>query len=315
MKPDWQNKSYAKGGAATGPSTMHTKLKVGMSSLHSKIAAATNNMPQAPKPVVRKFADGGSVRTRSDDEIGDTDPRTGKVDPGSYDRRMKAGEENMARLSSAADTLKSFFSQKDKASSANVTGETNMSAADTAKKAAMSGGAQMPAATEEPRRQISDYMVKPTETESKTEIQATPVETGAAPAPAKKANAAKASAASVSTSAPAKPTETSAQMREKQLRASGGSRGARMEEVKKSGTPNLPVSKTRFVPGFGEVDDRGMITNTRGGKTIEERLQGAGKSIDKSMTDAGTKYLKSKMDRGEALSAMEKAQAKRAGLI
>jgi hypothetical protein len=88
-----------------------------------------------------------------------------------------------------------------------------------------------------------------------------------------------------------------------------------MEEVKKSGTPNLPVSKTRFVPGFGEVDDRGMITNTRGGKTIEERLQSTGKSIDKSMTDAGTKYLKSKMDRGETLSAMEKAQAKRAGLI
>ncbi len=115
MKPDWQNKSYAKSSSPTGPSTTHAKLKVGMSSLHSKISAANNNMPKAPKPVVRKFADGGSVRTRSDDEIGDTDPRTGKVDPGSYDRRMKAGEENLNRLKSAVESVRSFFS-RDKAS-------------------------------------------------------------------------------------------------------------------------------------------------------------------------------------------------------
>jgi hypothetical protein len=190
MKPDWQNKSFAKGGAATGPSTIHSKLKVGMSSLHSKISAATNNMPQAPKPAakpaVRKFADGGVVRTRSDDEIGDTDPRTGKVDPGSYDRRMKAGEENMERLRSAADSIKSFFS-KDKGadtSASNITGDSGMSASDMAKKQAMSGGAQMPAAAEEPRRQISDYMVKKEATEAKTEPVAAPVE--AEPVKAKK---------------------------------------------------------------------------------------------------------------------------------
>jgi hypothetical protein len=166
MKPDWQNKSFAKGGAATGPSTMHSKLKVGMSSLHSKIGAANSNMPQAPKPVVRKFADGGAVRTRSDDEIGDTDPRTGKVDPGSYDRRMKAGEENMARLSSAADTLKSFFSSKEApASASNITGDSGMSASDMAKKQAMSGGAQMPAAEPEKTRKIEDYMAKAPEAE------------------------------------------------------------------------------------------------------------------------------------------------------
>jgi len=323
MKPDWQNKSFAKGGTATGPSTMHAKLKVGMSSLHSKIGAANSNMPQAPKPatkpVVRKFADGGMVRTRSDDEIGDTDMRTGRVDPGSYDRRMKAGAENMERLRSAADTIKSFFSKEkpSESSSANISGDTGMSDTDTAKKQAISGGYQMAKTeTEEPRRSISDYMVKPTETESKTEIQATPVETGAAPAPAKKANAAKASAASDSTSAPAKPTETSAQMREKQLRSSGGSRGARMNDVTDTGDETSRIMKrsgTKFVPGFGSVDKEGNIV--RGQRQTGPSIGDALRAVDKGMTDAGTKYLQSKMDRGETLSAMEKAQAKRAGLI
>lgn len=142
MKPDWQNKSYAKTSSPTGPSTTHAKLKVGTSSLHSKISAANNNMPKAPKPVVRKFADGGSVRTRSDDEIGDTDPRTGKVDPGSYDRRMKAGEENLNRLKSAVESVRSFFSRdKDaESSSANITNDSGMSESDTAKKNVVSGG-------------------------------------------------------------------------------------------------------------------------------------------------------------------------------
>lgn len=338
MKPDWQNKSYAKNGAATGPSTMHPKLKVGMSSLHSKIGAANNNMPQAPKPTtkpaVRKFADGGAVRTRSDEEIGDTDIKSGKVDPGSYERRMKAGAENMARLSSAADTLKSFFSREAPASASNATGESGMSASDTAKKQAMSGGAQMPSASEEPRRQISDYMVKKEETEAKTEPAATPVEAE----PVKKVvKSNKPSMSNMSsTSSKAQPEvkmtgspdipssksisvatqkETAAQMREKQLRASGGSRGARMKEVTKSGTPDLPVSKTRFIPGFGEVDDRGMITNTRGGKTIEQRLQDVGASTNKSMNEAAIRYLNSKMSRGETLTKMEKAQADRLGII
>jgi hypothetical protein len=120
MKPDWQNKSYAKNGAVTGSSTMHSKLKVGTSSLHSKIAAANNNMPQAPKPAVRKFADGGAVRTRSDDEIGDTNPRTGKVDPGSYDRRMAQGEKNLQMLK---DAFNKFTG--DKAATQNVSSDTN----------------------------------------------------------------------------------------------------------------------------------------------------------------------------------------------
>jgi hypothetical protein len=303
MKPDWQNKSYAKNGAATGPSTMHSKLKVGMSSLHSKIAAATNNMPQAPKPVVRKFADGGMVRG-------------GVMSDEDYAKRMEQGEKNMERLRSAADSIKSFLSPKEKASADNLTGDTGMSETDKAKKAAMSGGAQMPAAAEEPRRQISDYMVKPTETESKTEIQTTPVETGAAPAPAKKVKAAKASVASVSTSAPAKPTETSAQMREKQLRSSGGSRGARMNDVTDNGDETARIMKrsgTKFVPGFGSVDKEGNIV--RGQRQAGPSIGDALRAVDKKMTDAGTKYLQSKMNRGETLSAIEKAQAKRAGLI
>lgn len=116
MKPDWQNKSYAKNGAATGPSTTHPKLKVGMSSLHSKIAVANHNTVQAKKPAVRKFADGGTVlKTRSDDEIGDTNPRTGKVDPGSYDRRMAQGEKNLQMLK---DAFNKFTGEKSATTSA-----------------------------------------------------------------------------------------------------------------------------------------------------------------------------------------------------
>ncbi len=211
MKPDWQNKSYAKSSSPTGPSTTHAKLKVGMSSLHSKISAANNNMPKAPKPVVRKFADGGSVRTRSDDEIGDTDPRTGKVDPGSYDRRMKAGEENLNRLKSAVESVRSFFS-RDKApesSASNITGDSGMKDSDVAKKQAMSGGMdfekkakpvaepKVEAKAEEPRRKIEDYMVVK-EPESAAVVQPNTVVQALAPAPAANAPAANASAADAS---------------------------------------------------------------------------------------------------------------------
>jgi len=211
MKPDWQNKSYAKSSSPTGPSTTHAKLKVGMSSLHSKISAANNNMPKAPKPVVRKFADGGSVRTRSDDEIGDTDPRTGKVDPGSYDRRMKAGEENLNRLKSAVESVRSFFS-RDKApesSPSNITGDSGMKDSDVAKKQAMSGGMdfekkakpvaepKVEAKAEEPRRKIEDYMVVK-EPESAAVVQPNTVVQALAPAPAANAPAANASAADAS---------------------------------------------------------------------------------------------------------------------
>jgi hypothetical protein len=122
MKPDWQNKSYAKNGAPAGPSTTHPKLKVGMTNLHSKIAVANHNMPQAPKPVVRKFADGGAVRTRSAEEIGDTDAKSGKIDPGSYDRRAAQGEKNLQMLK---DAFNKFTG--DKATTTVKENESNMS--------------------------------------------------------------------------------------------------------------------------------------------------------------------------------------------
>ena len=48
----------------------------------------------------KRFDDGGVLRTRSDDEIGDTDPRTGIVTPGSFDRRRAQGEKNLQSLKS-----------------------------------------------------------------------------------------------------------------------------------------------------------------------------------------------------------------------
>ena len=46
----------------------------------------------------KRFDEGGVLRTRSDDEIGDTDPRTGIVTPGSFDRRRAQGEKNLQSL-------------------------------------------------------------------------------------------------------------------------------------------------------------------------------------------------------------------------
>lgn len=43
----------------------------------------------------KRFDEGGVLRTRSADEIGDTDPRTGIVRPGSFDRRREQGEKNL----------------------------------------------------------------------------------------------------------------------------------------------------------------------------------------------------------------------------
>jgi hypothetical protein len=219
MKPDWQNKSYAKSSSPTGPSTTHAKLKVGMSSLHSKISAANNNMPKAPKPVVRKFADGGVVRTRSDDQIWwESQPgNRGKNYPGDdiaskqYDRNKAAGEENLSRLKSAARSIASFFSRDKEAesSSANITGDSGMKDSDVAKKQAMSGGmdfekkaqpvaeSKVEAKAEEPRRKIEDYMVKK-EPESAAVVQPNTVVQALAPAPADNAPAANAPAAEAS---------------------------------------------------------------------------------------------------------------------
>jgi hypothetical protein len=58
-----------------------------------------------------KDREGNAVRTRSDAEIGDTNPRTGVVTPGSYDARMAAGEKNMQRLKDVGNKIKGWFNE------------------------------------------------------------------------------------------------------------------------------------------------------------------------------------------------------------
>ena len=373
MKPDWQNKSYAKNGAVTGPSTTHPKLKIGMSSLHSKIAVANHNTVQAKMPAVRKFADGGAVMTRSDDEIGDTNPRTGKVDPGSYDRRMAQGEKNLQALKDAFNRFTG-----DKAATQNVSSDANAEykaggESDAAKAKIISAAMDKKpdtVITEEPRRrQISDYMVKRDAEEVKAEAAPAP----AAPAPAPAAESAKpvakkpaakpvveknqkpvskiynedgmpnsesSSASNLqdsSRSMSAKPVSkvnktpnTAARMSpvgnsqkdiEARILANKGLAGneAMKREIEQDSktdtgdeTKRLRDRTSTFVPGFGQVDKEGkIIPNVRGGR-MASQVYGA--KEDSFMESAEKRYLKSRIDAGN-MTAMEKAQAKRAGLI
>jgi hypothetical protein len=326
MKPDWQNKSYAKTSSPTAPSTMHSKLKVGMTSLHSKIAVSNHNMPSQPMPTVRKFADGGSVRTRSDDEIGDTDLRTGKVDPGSYDRRMAEGAKNMERLRSAADSIKSFFSGEGKSSTASKENESNMSPdsmastyysgkkdSDTAKPVEMKTET-----TTEPSymKDVRDTLTKP-----KAESTMTMTEEPAAvktdkPSVAKTAKPSVAKSSSRSMPAtPSQTKETAAQMREKQVRASGGSRGARMREAATDTgdeMTRLRDKTSKSIPGVvGRFDLQGNQIPVGLGPRSSQVYSGDGST---AMSRAENRYLQSRIDAGN-LTAMERAQAKRAGLI
>jgi hypothetical protein len=332
MKPDWQNKSYAKTSSPTAPSTTHAKLKLGMSSLHGKISAANSNMPKTPKPMVRKFADGGSVRTRSDDEIGDTNPRTGVVDPGSYDRRMKAGEENLARLNSAVESVRSFFSREKggEASPSNISGESGMSDSDTAKKQAMSGGmdfekkAEPVAKTEEPsyKQDVVKAITQPKATvqDLAPAAESAPVAKATKPSAPKPAKAdvtpdAKSSSSRSMPAAPSQPKETAAQMREKQIRASGGARGARMREAATDTgdeTARLRNKTTKSIPGVvGRFDLSGNKIPVGLGPRSSQVYDGDGSSF---MDRSEKKYLQSRIDAGN-MTAMEKAQAKRAGLL
>lgn len=333
MKPDWQNKSYAKTSSPSAPSTMNPKLKVGMSTLHSKISQANSNMPQAPKPVVRKFADGGVVRTRSDDEIGDTDPRTGKVDPGSYDRRMKAGEENLNRLKSAVESVRSFFTRDKQAESSpsNITGDSGMGDSDVAKKSAMSGGmgsekkaepvAEVKA--EEPRRKIEDYMVKK-EPESAAVVQSSVNSQAAlAPAPAASSNAAVAKKAAAPVVAPVvapvnkkKPAKVDrsnkAGQSQKDIEALVAKK--KQEKVTDTGdeTNRLRNRTTKSIPGVvGRFDLQGNPVPSGLGPRSSQVYGGDGSTV---MSRAEKRYLQSRIDAGN-LTAMERAQAKRAGLL
>ena len=66
----------------------------------------------------KRFDEGGVLRTRSDDEIGDTDPRTGIVTPGSFDRRRAQGEKNL-------QSLKGLFGMGSKESAREPTAPTD----------------------------------------------------------------------------------------------------------------------------------------------------------------------------------------------
>lgn len=310
MKPDWQNKSYAKNGAVTGPSTTHPKLKIGMSSLHSKIAVANHNTVQAKMPAVRKFADGGAVTTRSDDEIGDTNPRTGKVDPGSYDRRMAQGEKNLQALK---DAFNKFTG--DKSSTATKENESNMSPDSMASTYYTSKKESPKTEAAETKSEMTtepSYMKDVRETLTKPKAEATAVEPSA-PATMDVEPVSKKSMPKATT--PAQPKESAAKMREVQLRASGGSRGARMREAATDTgdeTARLRDKTTKSIPGVvGRFDLQGNRVPVGLGPRSSQVYDGDGGS---AMSRAEKKYLQSRIDAGN-MTAMEKAQAKRAGLI
>jgi hypothetical protein len=383
MKPDWQNKSYAKTSSPTAPSTTHPKLKLGMTSLHSKIAVANNNMPQAPKPAVRKFADGGVIRTRSDEEIGDTPNYPGaKPDPGSFDRRMAEGEKNMQRLRSLGDSISSFFSKEDKAStekasSDNITNVSGGNKSDEAKAAIISAAMDKKpetVVTEEPRRKITDYMVKKSEGQSDSVTsaapepapppaakEAAPVEKKAAPVVKKAApvvkkvkkpevktdsknpdpkpvpkiynedgtpNIVSSSASNLQESSRPVPPAVKVKNTAGRMNTIGNSQKDieyivqqknRQRQIEQDSntdtgdeTKRLRDRTSTFVPGFGQIDKEGkIIPNVRGGL---QASQVYGAKEDSFMESAEKRYLKSRIAAGN-LTAMEKAQAKRAGLL
>lgn len=328
MKPDWQNKSYAKTSSPTAPSTMHSKLKVGMTSLHSKIAVSNHNMPSQPMPAVRKFADGGAVTTRSDDEIGDTNPRTGKVDPGSYDRRMAEGAKNMERLRSAADSIKSFFSGEGKSSTASKENESNMSPdsmASTYYSGKKDSDTAKPVEMKTETEAEPSYMkgVRDTLTKPKAEPTMTmPAEEAKAPKVSKSPKAPSEPVAEVKTK-PIKPVGKSARLspmgqsaKDIEAMVQEKKRQRNIEQTSSTDTGDetkrLRDRTSTFVPGFGQIDKDGkIIPNVRGGR-MASQVYGA--KEDSFMESAEKRYLKSRIDAGN-LTAMERAQAKRAGLI
>jgi hypothetical protein len=77
-------------------------------------------------------------------------------------------------------------------------------------------------------------------------------------------------------------------------------------------TKRLRDRTSTFVPGFGQIDKEGkIIPNVRGGL---QASQVYGAKEDSFMESAEKRYLKSRIAAGN-LTAMEKAQAKRAGLL
>jgi hypothetical protein len=320
---------------------MHSKLKVGMTSLHSKIAVSNHNMPSQPMPAVRKFADGGAVTTRSDDEIGDTNPRTGKVDPGSYDRRMAQGEKNLQALK---DAFNKFTG--DKATTTVKENESNMSSdsmdstyykgnksSDTTKPVEMKTETEAePSYMKGVRDTLTKPKAEPTMTMPVTEEPA--VVKTAKPTVAKSSTRSAASnSVDASKDVSAKPARSSSSANrmsavgqsqkdiEARILANKGLAGneAMKREIEQDSktdtgdeTKRLRDRTSTFVPGFGQIDKDGkIIPNVRGGR-MASQVYGA--KEDSFMESAEKRYLKSRIDAGN-LTAMERAQAKRAGLI
>lgn len=59
-----------------------------------------------------KSGSGGTVKTRSADEIGDTDLRTGKVTPGSFEKKQQQGQENLKKLKGLFGMKESTINKK-----------------------------------------------------------------------------------------------------------------------------------------------------------------------------------------------------------
>jgi hypothetical protein len=78
-------------------------------------------------------------------------------------------------------------------------------------------------------------------------------------------------------------------------------------EQKYSADPDATIGK--FVPGIGYVDVNGKIMSRN--RPYAERSSAEPAS---SSPSAAQRYLQGKVDRGESLSALEQAQAKRAGM-
>ena len=89
-----------------------------------------------PMKKSKRYAEGDlvggttNVRTRSDDEIGDTNPRTGVYTPGSYDARQKAGESNLNAVKGLWNRITGGSSDD---SSSKASTSSGPSASDTAK--------------------------------------------------------------------------------------------------------------------------------------------------------------------------------------
>jgi hypothetical protein len=84
----------------------------------SNLATDTTSQPSAPAqpaPVSSgsggavNTADGSAVTTRTANQIGDTNPRTGVVTPGSFDKNRAQGDKNLAALKDVGSKISNFI--------------------------------------------------------------------------------------------------------------------------------------------------------------------------------------------------------------